>query len=487
MHFFFFRASFFIFLFFAITLQSVLAQPSRVASYLAKMDSTLAFRQASWSFCLLSGQNCQLIQQFNSQKSLVPASVVKMFTTSAAIALLGDTFRFKTRLFVDGKISPEGILNGDLIVKGGGDPVLGSLNGGGQMREPLVRELVKEIRLAGIKKIKGKVLVDISYFEDEPVPAHWIWYDLGNYYAPPIMALNIAENQYEVFFKPGFKAGDSTKILYTQPVVPGLKLINHTTTAIGGGDQTFIPGPPHAMEKHIYGKMPVGDSFRIKGSIPRPELFFLQLLKEELKVQSIMFEETGQYYAPSKPINTNSYTTLYTHYSPMLSDICRYANYTSHNLAAECILRTLGAEIRKNGSTAAGLEIVNKFVQSRMLNASGFKLVDGSGLSKYNLVSAAQLASYLGNIIQEPWFKKFYGTLPYSGKGGTLEKFCNGTVAEGRVVAKSGSMERIKCYAGYLRDAQDKLNPFAVLVNNHDVPNREVVKWLEGLMEVCME
>jgi D-alanyl-D-alanine carboxypeptidase/D-alanyl-D-alanine-endopeptidase (penicillin-binding protein 4) len=487
MLFFSFRFLFFISLFLFFSVSNVLGQPVRVASYLAKMDSNSAFHQASWGFCLLSGKNCQPLQQFNPQKSLVPASVVKLFTTSAAIALLGDTFRFKTQLLIDGKISQDGILNGHLIVKGGGDPVLGSLSGGGQMKEPLMRELVKEIRAAGIKKIKGNVLVDISYFENEPVPAYWIWYDIGNYYAPPLMALNLSENQYEIYFKPGLKAGDSTKILYTQPEIPGLKLINHTTTAIGGGDQTFIPGPPHALEKHIYGKMPVGDSFKIKGAIPRPELFFLQLFKNELKLQNIAFEETSQCYPPSKSINTNSCNTLYTHYSPMLSDICRYANYTSNNLTAECILRTLGAEILKNGSTAVGLEIVNKFVQSRMLNPAGFKMVDGSGLSKYNLVNATQLASYLGNIVQEPWFKKFYGTLPYSGKGGTLEKFCDGTPAEGRIVAKSGSMERIKCYAGYLRDAQDKLNPFAVLVNNHDVPNREVVKWIEGLMEACMQ
>ncbi|MBC7389272.1 MAG: D-alanyl-D-alanine carboxypeptidase, partial [Opitutaceae bacterium] len=157
------------------------------------------------------------------------------------------------------------------------------------------------------------------------------------------------------------------------------------------------------------------------------------------------------------------------------------------NLTAECLLRTLGAEKKNDGSTQAGLDVVLEFLKTRVGKVNGLKQVDGSGLSKYNLINASQLATYLFSISKESWSKCFINTLPTSGTNGTLERFCDGANTTGRVFAKSGSMERIKCYAGYVKDKQGNLNPFAILVNNHDVPNREIVKLIEGLMELCVE
>jgi D-alanyl-D-alanine carboxypeptidase/D-alanyl-D-alanine-endopeptidase (penicillin-binding protein 4) len=470
-------------------LSTVSAQPSKIQAYLKSMDSSEAFKQASWGFCLLSGKDGKTLAKFQADKSLIPASIEKVLTTSTAFALLGDTFRFKTSIFADGDISTEGILNGNIVIKGGGNPVLGSQKGSNQSMEAIITEFAQKIKSAGIKEIKGSLLADVSYFEYEPVPAFWTWYDIGNYYAPHINALNIGENRYELWFKTGKKEGDSTTFIRTIPFIKGLKLTNHTTTAIGGGDQTYIPGPPRAMEKHIYGKLPAGENFKVKGAIPQPEMFFLNLLKEELIKQGIKLSvDSSQLTVISKSITVNrELTTIYTHYSAPLSEICQYANHASNNLVAECLVRTLGAEKGKNGSTDAGMEVIQAFVKARMENTAGLKLVDGSGLSKYNLATPSQFANYLFLISKEKWYNKFLATLPKSGVGGTLEKFCDGTKAEGKVIAKSGSMERIKCFAGYVKDKNGTLNPFTVMVNNQSVSNREIVKWIEGLMERCVE
>ena len=198
-------------LFSFITVSSF-AQTNRINAFLKQMDSSEAFKQASWGFCLLSGKDGKTLAKFQADKSLVPASIEKVLTTSTAIALLGDTFRFKTMILADGEISTTGTLNGNIIIKGGGNPVLGSLKGSNQSTEAIISEFAQKIKFAGIKEIKGNLLSDISYFEYEPVPAFWTWYDIGNYYAPHINALNIGENQYELWFKPGKKEGDSRDI-----------------------------------------------------------------------------------------------------------------------------------------------------------------------------------------------------------------------------------------------------------------------------------
>ena len=464
---------------------------SKILHYLHKMDSSNSFRQASWGFCLLNGQTGKTLAQFQSEKSLVPASVQKILTTSAALALLGDTFRFHTSLFGVGTLDKNGTLRGGLCIEGKGNPVLGSVKGSAQDYKSIVQTFATQVKTRGIKQITGKLVADVTYFEQEPIPSSWIWYDIGNYYAPEISALNLAENQYELFFKPGKKEGDSTDFIYMNPTIPGLRLVNHTTTAKGGGDQTYIPGPPRAMEKHIYGKMPLGDSFKVKGAIPQPELFFLYLLKEELIRQGIRMDSVNlcvQRKGEAPCLDPKASQTLYfRHSSPTLLDICRYANQTSNNISSECLLRTLGAQIGKEGSTNEGIQTVRDFLGSRIQNLRSLKMTDGSGMSKYNLCSPLQMAQLLSSIQKEKWFASFFSTLPISGKGGTMEKMGDGTKAEGKVVAKSGTMERIKCYAGYVKASNGLLHPFAIFVNHHDVPNGEILRWIEGLMELCVE
>jgi D-alanyl-D-alanine carboxypeptidase/D-alanyl-D-alanine-endopeptidase (penicillin-binding protein 4) len=456
------------------------------------MDSSSSFNQASWGFCLLNGQTGKPISQFRAEKSLVPASVQKIFTTASALALLGDTFHFYTKLLVENNLGKEGLLKGDIVVEGGGNPILGSMKGSGEEYKSVIQTFAQQLKNKGVKEVDGSLIADVSYFEQEPIPSSWTWFDMGNYYAPEISALNLAENQYELYFKPGKKEGDSTQFLYTKPFIPGLTVYNHTLTAKGGGDQTYIPGPPREMQKHIYGKMPIGDSFKVKGAIPQPELFFLSLLKDEMSRIGIRTDNAspcikrkGMPLCPIAP--KPAFIKLYSHSSPSLFDICQYANQTSNNISSECLLRTLGAEIGKEGSTSEGIEVLKIFLSSRIKNIHSLKITDGSGMSKYNLCSPLQMAQFLSSIQKERWHARFVSTLPVSGKEGTLERICDGTKAEGKVFAKSGSMERIKCYAGYVKGNKGSLNPFAIFVNNHDVPNGEIVKWIEGLLEICVE
>lgn len=459
---------------------------AKIQGYLKKMDSSFAFRHASWGFSMLNNTSGKIIAQFQSEKSLVPASVQKVFTTASALSLLGDTFHFKTTAELEGSLENNGILNGNIIIVGRGNPVLGSLKGSEEDYTSIIKTFAQQIKSKGVKQIKGKLAADVSYFEYEPIPSSWIWFDIGNYYAPQIGALNLMENQYELYFKPGKKEGDSSTFLSMKPLIPGLTIVNHTITAIGGGDQTYIPGPPREMTKHIYGKMPAGESFKVKGALPRPEIFFLRLLKEELNRIGVRIDSLDPTpYLKTK--NTKPLIKLYTHDSPTLSEVCQYANQTSNNISSECILRTLGAEKGKEGSTAEGIEVLKKFLAPRVKNVNSLKITDGSGLSKYNLCSPLQMTQFLSSIQKEKWFTCFLGSLPVSGKEGTMERICDGTAAEGKVMAKSGTMERVKCYAGYLKAKNGQLNPFSIFVNNHNVSNKEIVKWIEGLMEICIE
>jgi serine-type D-Ala-D-Ala carboxypeptidase/endopeptidase (penicillin-binding protein 4) len=453
-----------------------------IHSFLLKIDSSAAFKTASWGFCLLNGHTGRTIAQFNASKSLIPASTQKLFTTATATALLGDTFRFKTEIWAKGTVSSDGTLQGDLIIKGKGNPLLGSEKGSNENPQKVVSTFAAAIANSGIKHVNGSLMADLSYFTEEPIPNFWPWYDIGNYYAPSVSTLNIGENKYELYFKPGTNEGDSSTFLYTKPKINYLQIVNHTTTALGGGDQTYLPGAPNDLVKHIYGKMPKGDLFKVKGALPLPERFFIESLAENgLPTNNTLLSRNKNL------LNHKTDNKLFTHHSPSLKEICKYANHLSHNLSAECLLRTLGAEKGKEGSIVEGLRVTNEYLATKIKDTKSLRLTDGSGLSKYNLCSPTQMAQFLYAIQSEKWFNSFLYTIPTSGKNGTLENFCDNTKAEGKVTAKSGSMERTKCYAGYIKSKNGQLNPFAIFVNNHDVPNREIVAWIERLMERCIE
>ncbi len=379
----------------------------------------------------------QVIIDKQSDLSMVTASCMKIVTTGAALQLLSPEGRFETGLEYDGIIDDSKTLQGNLYIRGGGDPCLGSdrIAGNKNWKSQLL-EWACAVEQLGIQKIAGKVVADASLWEQSRASPHWAWEDIGNYYGAGASALSFHENRYFLFFKPGAVEGADATILRTDPPIPALVLESSVTTGPeGSGDRACIYGSELSFSQSVRGTIPAAVSeFSIQGAIPDPAELCTDLLTQELQNRGIALLGNT---LPQQEKSTLIHTTL----SPTIKDIVYWANQKSINLYAEHLLKKMG-----NGSAQSGLQVVTEFWKQQGIDLSGFQMTDGSGLSRTNLATTKQLVQMLVQIKQSAIFPLFLSSLP--------------TPREG-VRAKSGSMSLIRGCVGYAGDIA-----FAILINH---------------------
>ncbi len=454
---------------------------------IANMAVAKGMENASLGVCILNANTGEIVAQQDMNRSLVTASTMKLITTSSALALLGEDFRYKTILEYTGKIE-NGVLQGNLYIKGSGDPSLGSDRfGAANAMEAVFKKWSEALKQAGIYQINGKIIGDARVFSSQNVPDNWSWQDLGNYYGAGPMGLCINENMYEIHLRTGDKEGEPVSLLYWDKNVRKLEFINELTTGEPhSGDNSYIYGAPYTYLRYIRGTLPPNqDDFVIKGSIPDPESYCAEMFCDKLAELGIPTSEgfSGMAQESLKGnIHTDSRTVLYTHLSPTLKDIVYWTNLKSVNLFAECILSTIGLIKKGIGSTKAGLEVIESYWAERGLPTQGLFLTDGSGLSPNNAATAYQMALLLKKVQVDKSFPAFYRSLPIAGQTGTLASMCEGTIAEGNVFAKSGYMTRVRSYAGYVSTKSGKKLCFAVFANNYNDKAKDMKARLEELM-----
>lgn len=433
--------------------------------------------------------NSEVIAELNPRLALVPASTQKLVTTAAALVTLGENFRFKTELQFDGVFEVEtGTLNGNLYIKGGGDPTLGSEKFSSTKIEKLLATITETMQSKGVKKINGKIIGDDAVFEQSMAPAAWNWGDLGNYYGAGASGLSIMDNQFVVHFKSGANAGDSTWIVQLNPQIPDLKLFNEVKSgAKYSGDNAYIFGSEYTYLRYIRGTIPPGeDDFTVNGSIPDPVFMAAFVLDEHLRKNGIeilgkptttrLIKESGEL------INDTLRVTLGEIKSPSLSSIVAQTNIHSNNLYAEHLHKALAYRLYGLGSNYNGNDGIVKFWSKKGLNNEQLFVADGSGLSRNNAISADNMTKLLIAMTKESCFKSFYESLPVAGKSGTMRSIGKGTIIENNLAAKSGSMSRVRSYAGYLKNKKGREIAFAMIFNNYTVKNKEIIKVCESLM-----
>jgi D-alanyl-D-alanine carboxypeptidase/D-alanyl-D-alanine-endopeptidase (penicillin-binding protein 4) len=413
---------------------------------------------------------------------LIPASVTKVFSTASALYILGKVKTFKTLLEYDGSIDSNGILYGNIYIKGGGDPSLGSPLFNKDNPLQFIQNWVSVIKNKfGIKEIKGTVMADVSIF-DNNIPGGWAWGDIGNYYGAGTHALSIYDNTYELEFDTRNPQNPILKNIF--PKLPEYVLINDLETSSKQSDNSIIYGYPDTDERIIKGSIPAGKtSFKVKGATPSPDKLVVWLMKEELKKQHVLFANDTFMVKDNKERKL-----LYEHSSPTLADIINQTNMKSINSYAECLLNQIALTKYAQGSTIAGLEVMYQFLKNNLLNTDGLYLTDGSGLSRSNAISALHLVQILQLIYKDKNnFEVFKKSLPVAGKSGSIANICKGTPAEGRVFAKSGYMTRVRSYAGYVTTLKGEEIAFAVIVNNYNCSPAEMKAKLEKLFIALAE
>ena len=437
--------------------------------------SNKLLKNANISLLVKDLNNGKTLYDFRSKNSTVPASTMKLVTTATALELLGPDFHFETKLEIDGSINSQGVLNGNLIIRGGGDPTLGSE----KLGDPeFLNKWVVEVKKAGISKINGQIIADAGLYNQEGVNPFWTWEDIGNYYAAGVYGISYLDNSCRVIFRSGH-AGTIPEIIRINPVIPGLTFENHLLSTKIAFDSCYFYGAPHLNLRSIYGEIPADrDEFTVKCDIPNPALLLTQNFTKALIENKI--EVVGQ----ASDIVPAKYTSniIYSHLSPPLSEIVKETNIKSNNHYAEQIFRYLALKDNSIASTAGAIKVIKSFWKSKGLDVDQLFQYDGCGLSPMDAVSAeffVDLLTYMRTKSQNK--DVFFNSLPVSGESGTLVDFLSKSTLQGKVHAKSGTITRVKCYAGYI-DLKEKNLVFAVMVNNANGNSKAVTKKIEEFL-----
>lgn len=423
-----------------------------------------------------------IIYQHNAQTSLVPASVLKVVTTATALELLGGNMSFKTTLQYNGNIMEGHILNGNIIIKGGGDPTLGRND-----ETNIVNRWGNAIKKLGIDSINGYVIGDASIYEDELSCPTWSYGEIQNYYCQPASGLSFKDNTFELHFNPSNKTAFYSNSSNMKPYIPEIRFNNFSSSAGITELQTYFLGMIYGKQYDIQGFYPSnqGNSIMV-GIIPDPALAAAYQLNFWLKKNGVKVCDTATTIREMKLTKQNitgERKEIITTYSSRLYSIISETNLVSRNLFAEHILKHLGLRRSGIGNRQSGINSEISYWSSKKMNIDGLFINDGSGISRYNGISAYHLAfilSYMKNKSQH--YEAFKNTLPESGKTGTMRRIGKNTSAEGRVFAKSGTMSRVSSYAGYVDTKNGKTLIFAFITNNFTCSLQQIKEKYEKIM-----
>ena len=414
------------------------------------------------------------------ERSLVPASVQKLFTTGAGFARLGGDFRFVTKLYVRGTTDREGVLHGNIYLVGGGDPLLGSYRYRQTCPDSLFASWTTALRKKGIRRVDGRVCYQTSVFDDQPLHDSWQWGDIGNYYGAGVSGLNFHENMYFVYFTPGKRIGHAANVSRIQPKhLDILGSSEVTTAAEGTGDQVVIYGSPTSKERLYRGTIPLGKSdFAVRGALPNPARACADLFASHLRTQGIGIS-MGSMEVYSLP---DSLRSMLDYSSPQYYTIAQYTNLTSNNVYAESIFKYLGYTKYGKGSYANGAKAVADYLSERGLTMGGVRMVDGSGLSRLNRTTTDFLCRYLMAVSREPFYDQFLHSLAVVGQSGTARNLLPSLPKDITVYIKTGSMEGVKSYAGYIVTASGETLAFAIIANDFSDSSKEAAERMNKVL-----
>lgn len=428
---------------------------SRVEKAVADFTADTQMRYAIASLTILDQRSGNIVYSLNPDIGLAPASCQKTLTAAAAFYLLGTDFRYQTRLFHTGSVQ-NGVLKGDLIIGGSGDPTLGSPRYTSSKRELILQQWMNAVKTAGIQKIEGRIIGDASSFDTQMPPDGWIWQDIGNYYGAGTSALCWNENQYELQLLPGDQPGDPVTIAGTTPPLRQLRFINELQTGpAGSGDQTYIYTAPYSHTAYLRGTAPQDKKrFRVSGAVADPALLCAGELRNALEQANITVS------APStttrllqldgkNPDGPKKILTTYA--SPPLDSIVFWFLRRSINLYGEQLVKTLALQQNIPVSTNAGIHIEKEFWKSKGVDPGAINIIDGSGLSPGNRITSYSMAHILYLVTREQWYNTYYNCLP--------------VIHHTRM--KSGHINNVCAYAGYLTASDGAPLVFSFIVNNY--------------------
>jgi D-alanyl-D-alanine carboxypeptidase/D-alanyl-D-alanine-endopeptidase (penicillin-binding protein 4) len=453
------------------TLEELRARIGEILSRPEFAASRLALKVAS----LDTGR---VIYEQDARKWMQPASNMKLYTVAAALDRLTPDYRFVTSVYAPARPDASGAMRGDLVVYGRGDPTFAvRFNPEGDTDYyRAIEELAANVHAAGVRRVEGDLVGDESYFKGPPVSTGWEWDDLQWYYGAEVSALTVNDNSVDLSVKPGASVGAPARIT-VGPSLPLVTVLDRTTTSERGTTRELSVSRPLGQNViEVRGRLPIDDrGYTASLAVSRPALVFTTMLRSALERRGVVF--TGrtrtvdaQGRADGEPLQVSSLVEIAARKSPPLSTIAAQVLKPSQNLYAELLLRTLGkmspTADPKLSSEDAGAQAVRNFLTQAGIDPAGLVMLDGSGLSRADLVTADTTLQLLVYMNRHRFSVAFRDALPVAGVDGTLRNRMKGTPAQGNVRAKTGTLGTATSLSGYVLSAAGERLAFALMINN---------------------
>jgi serine-type D-Ala-D-Ala carboxypeptidase/endopeptidase (penicillin-binding protein 4) len=494
------------------------APPKRLQEGIAGVLSAPDLAHGFWGIEVESLATGEILYSQNADKLFTPASNTKLFTTAAALALIGPDYKFRTTVETTGTLDRYGRLNGDLVLVGRGDPNLSGRELPYDLRtqrndDPIqaLETLADALVQKGVRYVDGDIVADDSYFAFERYGEGWSQDDLVWADGAPVSALTINDNVVFVSILPADRPGEKA-FVSIKPFADYYRIDNRViTTPAGTGRKFFVNREPGSTVITLWGNMPLDDPGASEAlAIEDPAEFAAVLFRQLLERRGIavyghlrtrhtelatLSTFTATAIAPSRggsdgfarPLKSDQPLTLASYESkPLLEDV-RVINKVSQNLHAEILLRLLGRERGNAGSVEGGLEVLHEFLAQAGISSDQYVFYDGSGLSRQNLVTPHAIVQMLRYASAQPWGAAYKSTFPLSGVDGSLSDRLNAPRLQRRIMAKTGSLGGVKSLSGYATTDAGQTVVFSILSNNFNLPAKRVTDTIDQIVQAIVE
>lgn len=437
------------------------------------------FRSMHWGVLIVDPVRGDTLYSLNAEKLFVPASNTKLVTAAVALTQLGPDYRYTTRVL--GRVPRSGVITGNLVVLGEGDPSFSDSLSGSAMA-PLL-ELADSLRARGVRRVSGRLISGSNSFPGDTIGTGWAWDDLDEGYAGAVDELTFNEGFARITILGGSRPGAPVTVRREPATtVPVLGRVDVTT--IGCCSQRR--GVSHRFdmrgarpELHLEGAVRSNDSITINVALRNPNTAFLDAFAEALRARGITVSGG---VAIDSVADTTGLSLLASRRSPPLSAMLPAFQKPSQNQIGELLLRTLGRVQGGSGTADSGGVVVRRQLEAWGIDSSQAAIRDGSGLSRRNFISPQAVVRILDVMRASPSFDAWYQALPIGGVDGTIRERMRGSPAAGNVRAKTGTLDRVRSLSGYVTTADGHTLLFSMLANNHAVPTREVERVQDAIL-----
>ncbi|MET3538615.1 D-alanyl-D-alanine carboxypeptidase/D-alanyl-D-alanine endopeptidase [Chryseobacterium limigenitum] len=437
--------------------KTVLSAKELVDINVNTMMADPVLKNATWGFVVYDPKTKKIISSYNENTPLVPASTTKLLTTETALNLLGENYRWMTQLEYSGNIDENGVLNGNLYVVGSGDPSLGTNKAGAYSYRDIISDFISGMSREGIKKVNGDIIIQTALFKGNisRLPENVVWLENNNYYLPVGTTREINPANEKLIVKKGNSFSGEKKYFYVSPY----------------------------NSQMVFADKYEGDGI-LTTKLPDAPAYLANTLRATMVKSGIGI--TGKVTPKMTDANPESRKLVSAYKSPTLGDIIYYTNQHSDNSLAEALLKTVGFQSKGDQTSESGRVVVTNHLKAEGFDMMGLNYIDGSGLSRSNNVTPISQVKYLTSLMDEKYYKTYLTSLPIGGQSGTLKRMFVGT-GNGQIFAKTGTLNKVKALAGYMKTNSGKTLVFSLLVNNYSGSVDMVKKRMEKILEPALD